>query len=119
MAVVAIEAPGLQDPVHVAVFAWTADVIHHLAATVFENGLADAAPDIFQDLIPGDAGPFTTTPFADAFERIQDAVRVFDLVRRDHTLRARPAAAARMVRVALDLPDIKRVLVHVRNHPAP
>ena len=54
----------------------------------------------------------------DALQRIQHAIGILELVGRDHALGARAAAAARMHRIAFDLPDLERLLVDVREDPA-
>ena len=51
-------------------------------------------------------------------QRIEDAIRILELVRRDDALRAGAAAAAGMQRVAFDLADVERLLVDVGEDAA-
>ena len=53
-----------------------------------------------------------------ALQRIEDAIGILELVRRDDALGAGAAAAARMHRVAFDLADVQRLLVDVREDAA-
>src|SRR5205814_2522758 len=74
--------------------------------------------DVVERLVPRHLPPRAGSALAIAPERVEDAVRIVELVRRDDTLRARPPAAAGMDRIALDLSDGQLFLVHVREDPA-
>ena len=113
VAVVPVEPPCLQHAVRVAVLAGTADVIHDFVPTVLENGFPDSRCDVVERLTPRHLAPFSRTAFAVAGQRIEDAIRILDLVRRDDAFGARAAAAARVHRIALDLPDRQLLLVDV------
>ena len=118
MTVVAVESPRLNHAIGVPVFAGPTHVIHDLAAPVFRDGRAHTRADRVEHFIPGDALPFALTAFTDTLERVQNAVGIFKLIRRDHALGARAAPAAWMHRVALDLADVERVLVDVGKDAA-
>ncbi len=118
MAVVAVNAPRLQDAVRVAVFSGPSDVIHQLITPALDDGFSDPRADVRQRGVPLDALPFALAPRADAPHRIEDPVRVIELVRRDDTLGARATAAAGMERIAFDLPNGKRLLIDVGENAA-
>src|SRR5258708_2593848 len=107
VAVVAVDAPGLQHPVRVAVLARTADVVHQFVPAAFLDRGANAAADVAERLVPRDARPLACAALARAAQGIQDAVGILELVRRDDALGARAAAAARVHRVAFDLADLQ------------
>src|SRR5207244_6195417 len=62
--------------------------------------------------------PRAGSALAIALERIENAIRIVELVRRDDALRARAPAAAGMDRIALDLSDGQLFLVDVREDAA-
>ena len=101
MAVVAVDAPGLQDALDVAFIARPADVIDDFVMAVFFEGFANARGDHLDRFLPADALPFAFAALADALERIQDPVGIVDLIDRRGAFGAQPAAAGRMQRVAL------------------
>src|SRR4030095_15589400 len=51
-------------------------------------------------------------------ERIQNSIRVVDLIDRRRPFRAVPSAASGMIRIALELPDLHRLLIDVTEQPA-
>ena len=118
VAVVAVEAPGLEHAVRVAVLAGTADVVHQLVPPVLFERLPDARAELVQHLIPRHLLPRAGAARAHALQRIQDPIGILELVGRDDALGARPAAAAGMNRVAFDLADLEGLLVDVRDDPA-
>src|SRR5882724_7395115 len=105
MAVVPVEAPRLQHAIDVAVLARTADVIHDLALAALDDRAADPAADVLEHFVPRHALPLARATRARALQRIQDAIRILELIRRDDALRARATAAPRMDRIAFDLAD--------------
>ena len=113
VAVVAVDAPRLEDTVGVALFARTADVVHHAVLAAFDERGADLLPDLGERLVPGDALPLARAPLADATQGEHDPLGVVDLVDRGRTLGAVAAPAARVMRVALDLADLAGLLVVV------
>src|SRR2546421_7143945 len=115
---VAIDAPGLQHALHVAVLARAADVVHHLRLAVFHDGRTDPGRDGVERLVPGAALPAPLAAPAGPLERVEDAVRVVDLVERGRPLGAGAAAAAGMDRVALELLHLQGVFVDVGEQPA-
>src|SRR5262249_5081738 len=118
VAVVAVDPPRLQDAVRVAVFAGTADVIHDFVAPVLDDRLSDPAADVVERFVPRHAPPGARSLRAVALERIEDAIRIFELVRRHDALRAGASAAARVDRIPLDLSDGQPLLVDVRENAA-
>src|SRR4029079_9544021 len=111
VAVMAVDAPRLQHAVRVAVFAGTADVIHDFVPPVFDDRRADPRRDLVQRLVPGHLQPPPAAAFAVALQRIQDAIRILQLVAGDYALGTGAAAAAGMDRVAFNLANREPLLV--------
>ena len=76
VAVVAVDPPGVQDPLHVAVVAHPAHVVHDLVP-----GGPPGRPvpmrlaDLVQGLVPGDALPETLAAIADPLHGVEDPLR--------------------------------------------
>ena len=115
VAVVAVNAPGLEHAIGVVGLAGATDVIHDLVVATLVDRRADAVTNLVERLVPRDALPLTAAPLADALHRVHDPLGVIHLVERGGTLGAVAATAGRMLGVALDLVDLARVLVHVTN----
>src|SRR5207244_9522532 len=69
-------------------------------------------------LVPRHARPPASAPLSVTAQRVENPVRILELIRRDHALRAGAAAAARMQRVALDLADGQLFLVDIGKDAA-
>src|SRR5919109_3504921 len=110
MAVVTVKSPGLQHAICVPVLAGPPHVIHGFIAAAFDNGSPDPSGDIFECFVPRHLLPSAISPFTSAPQRVQDPVRILELVRCDHALGASPPAAARMDGVAFDLADFECLL---------
>src|SRR3990172_3155621 len=113
MAVMPIHSPGLQHPIHVAFMTRSAHMINNFVISSCLQGLPDASGKIIQNFIPGNSLPLTFASLAGPFHRIKNAIRIVDLVDRCRTFRAIPAAAAGMIRIAFELPDLHGLLVYV------
>ena len=118
VAVVAIHAPRGEHAFGVPVFARAADVIHHLVRLARLDRAADAAGEIVERLVPRDALPLPFTARSRAFQRKEDAFRIRDLVERRRSLRAIPPATSRVVGISLELADLFRLLIDVRQESA-
>ena len=116
--VVAVHAPGRDDPLGVPVLARTPHVVDHAVAPVLLDGSADTPGDIVQRLVPRHLLPLALAAVAHALEGLQDAVGVVDLVEGRGALRAVPPPAAGVQRVALDLVDVEALLVDVGKQSA-
>src|SRR5581483_4504884 len=68
--------------------------------------------------VPRDALPLAGATFAGAPQRVEDPVRIGDLVERRRPLRAVAPARARVLRVALQLSDLSGLFVDVREEAA-
>ncbi len=79
---------------------------------------AHLGADFLQRFVPGDALPFAFAPFADALERVEDALRIVNLVVGGRAFGAVAAAAAGMGGVALKFLDLQAGLVHVGEQAA-
>ncbi len=117
VAVVAVDAPGLDAAVGVAVLAGPADVVHDAVAPLEAAG-PHLRGDLGEGFFPGDTLPLALAAGADALERVEDAFRVVDLIVGGRPLGAVAPAAARVLRVALELLDLQRFLVHVGQQAA-
>src|SRR5690606_36024533 len=94
-----------------AVVARPADVVHDLVVAALAEGAADAAADVGQGLLPADPLPAALAPPPGTPQRMEDPLRVADLVERGRALGAVAAPAGGVQRVALEPGDLARVLV--------
>ena len=115
MAVVAVYAPRLQHPICVALMARSSHVVDHTVLRASLEGGTDLGGNLVKCLIPGNLFPFTCTAWALASHRVENSLRVLNLVNRRWTLGAVASTAARMLRVALELCDLAGFLVDIRQ----
>src|SRR5262249_42002952 len=114
VAVVAVDAPGVEDALEVdELVAGPAEVVHDLALPSLHQRLPDALPDVVEHLVPRDALPAPSTARADAAQRIADALGIGHLVQRRRAFGAIASAAAGMRRVAFELLDREGLAVDV------
>ena len=118
MAVMPIDAPCTKHTFHVAIVAWSSDMIHDLIATVFDDGCADFGGECVQYLIPGGAFPFALSTFATTFQRVEDAFRIVDLVDGGRAFGAVAATAAGMRRIAFKLLHPHLLFVYIGKQAA-
>src|SRR5438132_12306874 len=105
MAVVTIHAPRTQYALHVAIVSRPPNMVHHFVAAVFDNSCANFGSECFQCLIPGCTLPLAFAALACTLQRIENALRVIDLVNGSRSLRTIATAAARMIGIALKFLD--------------
>ena len=117
VAVVAVHAPGLNAAVGVAVLAGTADMVHN-AVFAPETALAHLGGDVGQRFFPTDPLPFARAPFAHSLERVEDALRVVNLVVGGGAFGAVTAATAGVLGVTFKLLDFQAGLIHVSQQAA-
>ena len=91
MRVVAIDTPGGQDALGVAILARAANVVHDFVATAFLERPPEAAGNITERLVPGDLLPLPLATFSRPFQGVEDAIRIVDLVECGWALGAVPA----------------------------
>ena len=115
--VVTVDAPRGEHALREAVLTGATHVVHHLVVASGRDRRADAQRDLVERLVPADALPATLATVADAPHRVEDAVRVGDLVVDRGALRAVASARTRRLGVALELADLQRVLVDVGEEP--
>ena len=106
MAVVAVNAPGLEHAIGVVGLAGATDVIHDLVVATLVDRRADAVTNLVERLVPRDALPLTAAPLADALHRVHDPLGVIHLIQRRWALGAVASSAGWMLRVAFDLVDL-------------
>ena len=116
--VVAVDAPAGQHPLGVPVLAGPADVDHDLVVPLLGDRGADPGRERVQRLVPADPLPPAAAARAGAFHRVQDPVRVGDLVDRRRALGAVAPARAGMLGVALELAHLPGVSVHISQQAA-
>ena len=98
--------------------AGAADVVHHFVMAVFVERRADLRGDRVQRLVPGRALPLAAAALADALQRVEDALRIANLIDCRGPLGAEVAATARVFRIALKLLNLHRLAVDVGEQPA-
>src|SRR5262249_41204827 len=119
VAVVAVDAPGVEDALQVdELVAGPAEVVHDLALPSVDERLADAPADVVEHLVPRDALPSPAPARPDAAQRIADALGIVHLIEGRRSLGAVAPSASRMRRVALELLDRERLAVDVGEEPA-
>jgi hypothetical protein len=119
VAVVAVDAPGVQNALEIdQLVTRAAQVVHDLLGPFVDEGAPDAGGDVVEGLIPRDALPLAAAAWPDPPERMADALGVGDLVERGRPLGAGAPPAPRVGGVALELLDLQRVLVHVGQETA-
>src|SRR5262249_23217649 len=111
--VVPVDAPRLQHALDVAFMSGPADVVDDLVTPSFLQSLADACRDQLDSLLPADRLPLAFAARADAPQRMEDTIRVIDLVDGRRPLGTEPAATRGMDGIALELADRVRLLVDV------
>src|SRR5271157_432289 len=118
MRVVAVDAPGLQRALHDEVISGPTNVIHHLFPTAFLNCLSDAPSKGFNHLAPGSPRPLPRSPRTNSFHRIQDAIRIVNLIDDGWPFGAHSTATRRMLRISFKLRDLPGFLIDIRQQPA-
>ena len=118
VAVVAVDAPRLEDPLGEAVLAGPPDVVHHLVHPAIDDGLPDPAADVLEDLVPGDLLELARPSLTDPAQRVEDPLGVGDLVDGGGALGTVAAPRARVGGVALELADREVLVVDVGQQAA-
>src|SRR5713101_3706148 len=119
VAVVSVDAPGVEDALQIdELVPGPAQVVHDLLLPALDERLADAPADIVQDLAPGHALPLSCPALPGPLERVENALRILDLIEGGGSLGAIAPAAAGMLGVALELLDLERLLVHIGQEAA-
>src|SRR6266496_5834464 len=103
MRVMAVDAPGGEYALGEAIFARTTYVIHDLLTTILDDRFSDARCEFVEHLVPTHLHPFSFTSFACSLQRIEDAIRVVDLIECRRTLGAIASARTRMFRIPFKL----------------
>src|ERR1051326_848383 len=116
--VVAVDSPGGENPFGEAIFAGATDVIHDFVATIFYDGFTDSRGEIIQNLVPTDALPFSFAAFSTPLERIQNSIRIVDLIERRRALCAITSARSRVLRIPFELLNLIGVLIDVGKQTA-
>src|SRR5262245_54924206 len=118
MGIVAVHSPCLEHPLYVAVVARPADVIHHLIATVFDQRLTNLNGEGVEHFVPGGSFPASSASWTYPFERIEDTLRIVNLVDGRRTFGAIAATRSRMKWIAFEFADLTRFLVNIGEQAA-
>ena len=103
MRVVTINTPRSEYPFGKAILAGSADVVHDLVATFFNDCFSDSCRDRIERFIPGGAFPLSFAAFARPFQWIKDAIWISYLVKCCRTFGAVATARTGVFRIALEL----------------
>src|SRR6266404_4434521 len=119
VAVVAVDAPRVEDALEVdQLVARPPQMVHHFLLPALDQRVPDAPADVVEHRVPGHALPLALAASGRAPQRIEDALRIRDLVEGRRALGAVAAPAPRMHRVALELVDLEGLDVDVGEQPA-
>src|SRR5262249_35931968 len=95
-----------------------ADVIHDLIFAAFLKRFANPRAQIVQDLVPTHAFPFSFSALAGAAQRIEDALRIVDLIDGGRPFGAVASTTAAMRGIAFEFLDAHLLFVDVSQQPA-
>jgi hypothetical protein len=118
MRVVAVDAPRRENPLGEAVLTGAADVVHDGVRPFLGDGCADPAGDVIEGGVPVDLLPAALAALADAAQRVEDPVRVGDLVDRRRALGTVASPRTRVLGVALELAHLEGFSVDIGEQPA-
>jgi len=118
MAIVAVDSPSLKHTLDKSLVAGSAHVVDNFIPPAVLDRLRDPRRDHLDRFLPIDPLPFSLAALTDALHRMQDSIRIIDLVDRRWPLRAQPATTRWVQRVALELANLVRFLINVRELPA-
>src|SRR6185436_16816519 len=111
VAVVAVDAPGMKNPLMIKqLMAGPADMIHDLVAPFFLQRFAHARSDVVEYFVPGRAFPFAFAALANAFQRIANPFGVGYLIEGRRSFGAVSAAAAGMLGIPFETANAMSVL---------
>ena len=116
--VVAVDAPAGEHALGEAVLAGPADVVHDVVGPALDDRAPDPRRDVGQRVVPRHLDPAALAALAGALERRQDAIGVGHLVERRRPLGAVASARGGVLGVALELSDLERVAIDVREQAA-
>src|SRR6185503_16104953 len=118
MRVVPVDSPRRKDAFGETIFTGTPDVIHDLLATIFDNRFPDLSGEFIEHFVPTSLHPFPFAAFSGAFERVQNAIRIVDLVESGGTFRAVAATRTWMFRIAFKLLNFACDLIDIGEQTA-
>src|SRR5207302_10114739 len=113
-----VDPPGLQRPIHDEVVAGTPHVIHDFITASLLDCSANTAAQLFQNFGPGGSRPLACSARATALHRVENAVRVVNLVDGGRAFGTQAAAAGRMLGIAFELIDLSSCLINVGEQSA-
>jgi hypothetical protein len=114
---VAVNSPGSENAFCETIFARPPDVIHDLMTAVFHDRFANARGENVENFVPRCLFPFPFTAFTRAFQWIENAIGIGDLVERCRALGAVSPARARVFRIAFELLYFTGDFIDVSQQP--
>ena len=119
MAVVAIDTPRVQNSLIVNKFmARTTDVINNLFAPSFNERLPNPCGQVVEDFVPGNPLPFALTTFADTFKRVENTLRIIDLIDRCRSFSTIASPASWVIGIPLEAFYAPGLFIHIREQAA-
>src|SRR6185436_7400635 len=112
-----VDSPRCENAFSESIFTRTTDVIHDLVPAILNDCFADASRNVVERFVPGRLFPLAFAAFAGAFERIKDAIRIVNLVKRGRTLSAVTPARAGMLRIPFKLLNLTGDFIDVGQQP--
>ena len=112
MAVVPIDVPCLQHPIHISFMTRPPYMVCNFIIAALLQRLAYTSCNVVQHFIPGHPFPVARSAFALPLERIEDTIRIRDLVDGSRAFGTVATTAARVVRIALKLAHRIGLLVY-------
>src|ERR1043166_548441 len=115
MRVVTVGSPRGEYAFGKTVFAGTANVIHDLVVSIFNDRFTNTPGDIVERRVPGCLFPFPFATFAGAFEWKENAIRIVNLIQRRRTFGAIAPAGSGVFGIAFKLLNFAGDFVDVRK----
>ena len=94
------------------------NVISNFVVSLFLDRFANPGRDIIEDFVPSNTLPFSFTTFSRTLQRVENTIRVVDLVDRRWTLRTISTTASGVIGIAFKLADLIRIFVDVCRQSA-
>src|SRR5215468_1994288 len=113
MRVMTIDAPRRQYPFRESIFARPTHVIHDLLPPVFQDRFANTRCHVVKYLVPADLLPLSGPTFSYSFQRMENAIRIVDLIERCRPFRTIAPPGSGMLRIALKFSNLVRGFIDI------
>ena len=115
--VVVVDTPRLQNTVGIPFMSWASNVISNFVVSLFLDRFANSGRDIIEDFVPSNTLPFSFTTFSRTLQRVENTIRVVDLVDRRWTFRTISTATSGVIGITFEFADLIRIFVDVCRQP--